>query len=81
MDSKDFKPSGTIPISNHGGAEIMLNNSQDRVHYRFNFGQDLEKEEIMEAEIQDDQEGEPYFISGRTIYYLNQMIKATVYER
>jgi hypothetical protein len=41
----------------------MLNESQDRVFYRFNYGQwDLCIEEIFEAELQTDQDGFLYFI-------------------
>ena len=75
MTNLDFTPHAFITISNTGGLEIMLNRSNDKVYYRFSYGQDnIENEEIFESEIfygyKDDDENEedenveslPYFI-------------------
>ncbi len=47
----NFTPHAFITLCNTGGIEIMLNRSNDGVFYRFNYGQDLTKEDIFEAEI------------------------------
>lgn len=84
MTHSEFKPEAVITLSNWGGVEIMLNRSNDGVYYRFNYGQDIEKEEIFEADIlhseEKDREGEAYFIHNRnsdpySVYYLSEAIK------
>jgi hypothetical protein len=46
-----FKAHATRHLSNTGGIELMLHDSGDGVYYRYNYGQDLTKEEIYEAEL------------------------------
>lgn len=80
MEPNEFKPHATITLSNSGGIEIMLNRSQDGVYYRFNYGQDnLQDEEILEAPIDYDMDGEAYFMhitdNGGTAYYLTEAMK------
>lgn len=89
MTNNEFKLHAVITLSNMGGVEIMLNNSNDGVYYRFNHGQDnLHNEEIFEAEIlyseEEEREGEAYFIhqsSGTnkpnvySVYYLSEAMK------
>lgn len=83
MTHTEFKPHAGITLSNHGGIEIMLNRSNDGVYYRFNYGQDLSKEEIFEAPIihlfgEDDEEGNPgfYHSEDESIFYsLNEAMR------
>lgn len=76
MLHSNFTPHAFITDSNVGGIEIMLNKSNDGVFYRWNYGPDLSKEEIFEAEIQFDQEGEPYFMhAGCRVIYLTEAMK------
>lgn len=63
MTPEEFKAHGAKHLTNTGGIEIMFNESQDGVYYRYVYGQDLSKEPIYEAEIQHDAEGEPYFMN------------------
>jgi len=69
-----FKPDATLTICNHGGIEIMFNHSNDGVYYRFNYGQDMEHEEIYEAEIEHE-EGGAYFTHGSTQYDLKEFMR------
>jgi hypothetical protein len=70
-----FQPHGARHYTNTGGAEIMLNRSQDGIYYRLNYGQDLSQEIIYEAEIIQDQEGESYFLNHhQEPEYLNEFI-------
>lgn len=75
MTTKEFMAHGYTHISNTGGIEIMFNRSQDAVYYRFVYGQD-EEPEILEAEIQYDDEGDPYFMHGEVKYELNLFMRA-----
>ena len=87
MTNKDFTPHAFITVSNTGGIEVMLNRSCDGVFYRFNYGQDLEKEEIFESEIVylynedhegDNEEGNPGFYHGESediFYSLNEAMR------
>lgn len=72
-----FKPHGAAHLTNTGGIEIEFSRDADGLRYRFNYGQDLDKEPIIEAEIvyrenpdldgSDDDEGQgdyPCFIVG-----------------
>ena len=83
-----FTTHAFITLSNCGGIEIMLNDSNDGVFYRFNYGQDnLDKEEIFESEIlfsdEEEREGEAYFIHNKgkgaidtySVYYLSEAIR------
>ena len=86
MKPEDFKPHGFLCIANAGGIELMIDERECRVYYRFNYAlgdlQDMDKEEILSAEIQDDQEGEHYFMhqypkaERPQIFYLNEFSKA-----
>lgn len=83
MQHTQFTPHAFITLSNMGGIEIMLNRSNDVVYCRFSYGQDnLNEEEIFEAEIQYDQDGEAYFLHGdidnHTTYYLHEAIRTTL---
>lgn len=80
MKANTFQVHAFITLSNTGGIEIMLNSSEDGVYYRWNYGQPLDDEEIYEAEILFDQDGEAYFIhvgvnDVHTSYYLNQAMR------
>jgi hypothetical protein len=76
MRSNEFKPHAFITESNSGGIEIMLNHSCDGIFYRWNYGQDnLDKEEIFEAEIQYDQEGDTYFMHKARAIYLTEAMR------
>jgi hypothetical protein len=84
MNSKEFTAQAYEPISNVGGLEIMLNRSNDGVFYRFNYGQDIENEEIFEAEIEYGQEDDEdnnseeiraFFRHGETKYFLDRFMK------
>jgi hypothetical protein len=78
MTSKEFKPEAVISVCNHGGVEVMMNPSGDKLYYRWNYGQDMENEEIFEAHIKygyGEDEGRAYFTSGGTMYYLDQLLK------
>lgn len=46
-----FTPHGATHLTNTGGIEIELSRDGEAVRYRYNYGQDLVKEEIVEAEI------------------------------
>lgn len=53
MEFQDvFTVHGAAHISNTGGIEIELHPSGDGLRYRLNYGQDLENEPIIEAEIE-----------------------------
>ena len=81
MNHKDFKADGVIGISNTGGVEVMINESQDGVYYRFLYGGD-EEPEIFEAEIiyepdEDDPAGDfiPGFMHGEIFYPLTKCVR------
>lgn len=67
---QQFKPHAGITLTNTGCIEIEVHPSGDGVKYRFNYGQDLTTEEILEAEIQytnpgdgeEEEDGRAYFI-------------------
>lgn len=80
----NFIPHAATHITNTGGIEIMLNESNDGVFYRYSFG-GSEPEEINEAEIEyfyEDtdgevfEEGRPGFETNQNYrFYLDEMIK------
>lgn len=76
-----FEPQAGAHISNTGGIEIMLNNSCDGLYYRINYGQDLSKAAIIEAEIETSQDEEneeetiSFFMQGQIKWNLNEFIK------
>lgn len=80
ITNKEFIAHGYHCVSNAGGIEIMFTRGQDGVYYRWVYGQD-EPPEIFEAEIQYDQDGEPYFMhqyeDSKQVYYLNEFMRAT----
>jgi hypothetical protein len=80
MTHQEFKPHAYITLTNCGGIELMLNRSNDGVYYRFSYGQDdFDSDEIFEAEIEYDQDGDAYFLhegsEGHTTYYLNEAMR------
>ena len=82
MLHSEFTPHATITLCNSGGIEIMLNRSNDGVYYRYNYGNDLEKEEIYESEIfytsptDEHEDSEAYFTNTTgTQYFLNEAMK------
>ena len=68
-----FKPHGYITLSNWGGIEVMIDESGDGVHYRFSFGSP--DEEILDAEIEYDKEGNAFFRHAKTKYYLSEVMR------
>jgi hypothetical protein len=73
---ENFVVHGARHISNTGGIELMVNRSNDGVYFRYNYGQDLTKEPIYEAELVDDQDGEFYFYDNNgEVEYLNNYLR------
>jgi hypothetical protein len=64
-------------LTNSGGIEIALNRSQDGVYYWFNNAG--VRDEPKEAEIQYDQEGDPYFMTeGGRVEYLSEYLRTNI---
>lgn len=81
MNHTEFKPHAFITIANTGGIEVMLNKSNDGVFYRFNHGQDnIENEEIFEAEIDFINDMAGFYHKGDTFYSLEEAVRITVYS-
>lgn len=74
LSPERFKAEVYLQESNFGGIELMMNVSGDGVYYRWSYGQDLTKELIYEAEIENDDTG-AYFMHGDTRYDLNNFMK------
>lgn len=78
MQNTDFKTHGYKTLSNSYGLEIMINETNEEVFYRYsNEGSDAE---VYASLISYDQEGDPYFYEYRrphesSVHYLNEFIK------
>jgi hypothetical protein len=74
MTKKEFKTQAIITVSNLGGIEIMLDYRGDSLYYRWSYGSENEQE-INEAEIEYDEQSDPFFSIGEVRYYLNEAMR------
>lgn len=66
-----FDPQAYKTLSNSHGMEIMVDETCEKVHYRY-----TNDKEVYTEQIQFDQDGDPYFmINFDTVHYLNEFIK------
>lgn len=70
MEAKDFKPCAGMALSNLGGIEIMLNDSNDAVFYSW-YGKVARRLQ----EIKYTGSGEPYFKVYSRRYYLRDFMR------
>lgn len=75
---KWFEPQAYKTLSNSHGMEIMINDSGEEVSYRYS--NEEPNAEVSTAEIQYDQDGDPFFIEyelddSAIIYYLSDFLK------
>jgi len=68
----NFEPTAFLTLTNSGGIELMLNETGETAFYRFTSGDTT----VEEAEIQHDQEGDPYFLIGERAHYLSEFLKS-----
>ena len=71
---EDFRVDGSTHISNTGGIEVELDPSGDGLRYRIHTGEGYT--EPVEAEIEYDEEGEPYFMHGEIKWELNNFMRS-----
>lgn len=71
---KDFKPCGSLTISNCGGIEVEINNCGDIIRYRWSYGNPKEKVSRWQ-EIKYSAKGRAYFVSKRRRYYLDEFMR------
>ena len=70
MKAKEFKAHASYIICNGGGIEVMLNQSNDEVIYR-RFGKVAQRWQ----ELKYTNEGRPYFVAHKTVYYLDEFMR------
>ena len=70
MKASEFKADGYCTICNNGGIEVMFSQSNDGVIYRL-FGKVAQRWQ----EIKYTNEGRPYFVAHKTVYYLDEFMK------
>ena len=75
MNYSEFTAHAYKCTSNHGGIEIMLNDSGDGVYFVDNYGQDNKVVEESEIFYDDDEEGSAYFLNGEDKEYLDEYLK------
>ena len=73
MKAKEFKAHGYCAICNNGGIEVMQNQSNDEVIYRL-FGKVAKRWQ----EVKYTNEGRPYFVAHKTVYYLDEFMRQKV---
>lgn len=71
LNPADFKAHGYTHVSNTGGIEVMIDLRNDGVYYRFVPDSD---NEIFEAEIEYNEDGEAFFMHGEVEYMLNEFM-------
>ena len=71
---KDKKIIATMGLSNTGGIVIfnIVHGIEDKVKFAYHNGEKFNK--LTTSTIRTDEEGQPYFNSGRQKYYLNEFI-------
>ena len=70
MKASDFKAHGYCNICNGGGIEVMFSQSNDGVIYRL-FGKVAQRWQ----DIKYTNDGRPYFVARKTVYYLDEFMK------
>ena len=70
MKASEFKAHGYYTISNLGGIEVMFSQSNDGVIYRL-FGKVAQRWQ----EVKYTNEGRPYFVAHKKVYYLDDFMK------
>lgn len=70
MKANKFKADGYCNICNCGGIEVMFSQSNDGVIYRL-FGKVAQRWQ----EIKYTNEGRPYFVARKKVYYLDEFMK------
>ena len=70
MKTSEFKAHASYAICNNGGIEVMLSQSNDEVIYRI-FGKVAQRWQ----EIKYTNEGRPYFVAHKTVYYLDEFMR------
>ena len=70
MKANEFKSHASYTISNLGGIEVMLSQSNDGVIYRL-FGKVAQRWQ----EVKYTNEGRPYFVAHKTVYYLDEFMR------
>ena len=70
MKAKEFKAHASYTICNGGGIEVMQNQSNDEVIYRL-FGKVAKRWQ----EVKYTNEGRPYFVAQKTVYYLDEFMR------
>ena len=70
MKANEFKAHASYTICNGGGIEVMLNKSNDEVIYRL-FGKVAKRWQ----ELKYTNEGRPYFVAHKTVYYLDEFMR------
>ena len=73
MKASEFRTDGYYTICNNGGIEVMLNQSNDEVIYRL-FGKVAQRWQ----EVKYTNEGRPYFVAQKTVYYLDEFMRQKV---
>ena len=70
MKANEFKAHASYTICNGGGIEVMLSQSNDEVIYRL-FGKVAKRWQ----EVKYTNEGRPYFVAQKTVYYLDEFMR------
>ena len=70
MKTSEFKSNASYTICNGGGIEVMLSQSNDEVIYRL-FGKVAKRWQ----EIKYTNEGRPFFVAHKTVYYLDEFMR------
>lgn len=70
MKANKFKADGYYTICNNGGIEVMFSQSNDGVIYRL-FGKVAQRWQ----ELKYTNEGRPYFVAHKTVYYLDEFMR------
>ena len=73
MKANEFKAHASYTICNGGGIEVMLSQSNDEVIYRL-FGKIAQRWQ----ELKYTNEGRPYFVAHKTVYYLDEFMRQKV---
>lgn len=71
MKNQDFKVHGYFGLSNYGGLEVMLNDSNDAIIYRW-YGKVARRWQ----EIKYTRRGDAYFVRHGRRYYLKDFMRA-----
>ena len=70
MKANEFKSHASYTISNFGGIEVMLSQSNGEVIYRI-FGKIAQRWQ----DIKYNNEGRPYFVAHKTVYYIDDFMR------